>query len=253
MVSHAQPRTAPVPRSADPALTAVASLPTRDRALTRDLLDVLAHHTALYDHALSVLVRGGVAHVSGPVASTAERDLIRRVVARVRGIEAVWDVLRVGGDGALRVVDLGCGRQKQHAWAIGVDAYPYDGVDIVADIERGLPFGDHEVDQVYAIHFLEHLRDLLSVMNEIHRVLVPGGVLHVIVPNGQFVNAYADPTHVRYFNVQTFKYFCVPHPGLRPFRPLSASTAVDNIYADLQPVQDGEAGPDEEEIARHFG
>jgi hypothetical protein len=52
--------------------------------------------------------------------------------------------------------------------------------------------------------------------------------------------------------VQTFRYCCVPHPGLAAFRPLSACATVDNIYADLQPVQRGEPLASDEELARFF-
>lgn len=224
----------------------------RGRALTEDVLETLRNHRQLHDRSLAVAVRGGVAHVSGEVGSGAEREQVRRVVARVRGVLAVWDVLRAPGEGEPRVLDIGCGPTKQHAWAVGVDRHPFDGVAVVADIERGLPFADGEADQVFAVHILEHVRDLVGLMNEIHRVLKPGGVLHAMVPNGQFVNAFADPTHVRHFHLQTFKYFCRPCPWVRPFRPVAASSAVDNILADLQPVKPGEPLPDAEELARCF-
>lgn len=72
---------------------------------------------------------------SGSVESAEERQLVRRTIGRVRGILAVWDVLPAAGEGQPRIVDIGCGRQKQYPWAIGVDYHPYDGVDVVTDLE----------------------------------------------------------------------------------------------------------------------
>lgn len=224
----------------------------RDQALTEDVRDVVTTHEPLRRYPLAITVRGGVAHISGTVSSENERALLRRAVARVRGINAVWEIVQLAGGVRPRAIDIGCGAAKQHPDAIGTDRYPHAGVDIVADLEHGLPFASASVDHVFAVHFLEHVHDLLRLMNDIHRILRPGGVLHVMVPNCQFVNAYADPTHVRFFNQQTFKFFCRPYPGLKPFRPLAIATCTDNIFADLQPVQPAEALASRQELARFF-
>jgi SAM-dependent methyltransferase len=171
-------------------------------------------------------------------------------MSRIRGINAVWDVID-NGQNPVRIVDIGCGGKKQVPGAIGVDSLPFDGVDIVTDLEKGLPFNDQEVDHIFAIHVLEHLHDLLGVMNEIHRVLRPSGVLHVLVPYASSVNAVADPTHVRFFNQQTFKYFCRLNPRCRTFRPLIIAHDNDTVYADLSPAA-AEQPPGEDELARFF-
>jgi len=53
------------------------------------------------------------------------------------------------------------------------------------DITKGLPFDDLSVDYIYTSQMLEHLRreDAIFVLKECHRVLKPGGVLHVVVPD----------------------------------------------------------------------
>lgn len=224
----------------------------RDRLLTADIRDLLAHDRRVQGIELAVTVRGGVAHVAGEVPSEDMRRLLRRLIGRVRGIHAVWDVLRLSGEGPPCILDLGCGAQKQHAGAIGLDCYRLPGVDLLAHLERGLPIASDRVDQVYAVHVLEHVHALVPLMNEIHRVLKPDGVLHVMVPHWQFINAVADPTHVRLFCAQTFKYFCRPGPGIRVFRPLAVSTTADSVLADLQPVKNGESPPSEEDLARFF-
>jgi ubiquinone/menaquinone biosynthesis C-methylase UbiE len=167
-------------------------------------------------------------------------------------VQAVWDLLNVPGQRELRLIDLGCGKKKQVPWAVGVDGHPYEGVDVVADLEKTLPFGDGEIDVVFASHVLEHVRDLFGLMNEIHRILAPGGALHALVPNARCVNAVANPTHVRFFNTQSFKFFCQEYPGLKLFRPGCVSADQDTVYADLYPVREGETAPADEELAYFF-
>lgn len=225
----------------------------RDRALIQDIEEVLAEHRSLRASACRVSVRGGIAHVQACVRDEGERARLRRTIARVRGINAVWDAIQVEGEPPARALDIGCGSRKQYETAVGVDRFAHAQVDVVANLECGLPFADGVIDHIFAVHFLEHVHDLLGLMNEIHRVLKPSGVLHVMVPNCSFVNAIADPTHVRFFNQHTFKFFCQPYPGLRIFRPLSVASTHDNIVADLQPLVAGSPLPSREELARCFG
>ena len=89
---------------------------------------------------------------------------------------------------------------------------------------------DGQADEVYASHFMEHIprgQPLIDVMNEVHRVLKPGGTFTMILPLvgytwhgglGRMVQGwqpYADPTHVNYWWFpEGLLYFC---DG--PFKP----------------------------------
>jgi SAM-dependent methyltransferase len=147
---------------------------------------------------------------------------------------------------------MGCGNKKQLPESQGVDNYPHDQVDVVADLERRLPFEDHEIDHIFAVHVLEHIHHLIGLMNELHRTLKPSGVLHLMAPAAGCVNAIADPTHVRFFHRQTLKYFCRSVPGLRPYRPGLVARDEATIYADLYPVQPNDPLPSKEELAYFF-
>src|SRR5262249_15372253 len=106
-----------------------------------------------------------------------------------------------------RRIDLGCGVAKRPGYT-GIDNRLLPGVDIVRDIERHvLTFSDNTVTPVYASHFLEHVRDLVAMMNELHRICCPGGDVELIVPTLLGPWAIADPTRVRLFNARTFEYF----------------------------------------------
>ena len=76
------------------------------------------------------------------------------------------------------------------------------------DIERGLPFGDNTFDEVVSSHTIEHIRDLIFVMNEIWRVCKPGAIVRLTVPYYKSPDAYRDPTHVRFFTEDSLQYFC---------------------------------------------
>jgi SAM-dependent methyltransferase len=55
--------------------------------------------------------------------------------------------------------------------------------------------------------FLEHVSDLVTTMDEIHRICVPRGRLILTVPYWTGPNSWDDPTHVRCFTSQTFRWF----------------------------------------------
>jgi SAM-dependent methyltransferase len=224
----------------------------RDRALTQDIQDVLAEHPVLKWLPLTVEVRGFIAHVRGRAGTVDERRLVGKVVRRVRGVYAVWDLIEVPGQRPDRVLDIGCGHAKQLAASVGLDRHGFPPVDVIADLDCRFPFGDEVFDQVFAVHVLEHIRDVERLMNEIHRVLRPRGVLHVIVPRWDHVNAVADPTHLRLFHVQTFKHFCTDKPRAERFRPLLVAAGADVVVADLEPVKSGEPPPTALELAHYF-
>ncbi len=104
-------------------------------------------------------------------------------------------------------IDLGCGDGKVKG-AIGVDNVGIPGVDIIADLNRGLPFRDDSIDAVHVYHILEHVEDFLATMNEIWRVCKDGAKVYVKVPHAAstFVT-WKDPTHRRGLSIATFAYF----------------------------------------------
>jgi hypothetical protein len=224
----------------------------RDKALGQDLGEALTAHGLLNDSRLSIQVLGGVAHLHGGVSGRMERARVRRVAARVRGILAVWDLFVVDGPEPEVTLDIGCGAVKQFDRSIGIDVFRAEGVDVIGNLEHGLPIVTESIGQVFAVHVLEHIVNLRCLLWETHRVLKSGGLLHVMVPNWRFVNSVADPTHVRFFDLQTFKAFCRPPPGWPAFRPLLATMTQDTVYADLEPVKAGEDLAGSRDLARFF-
>jgi predicted SAM-dependent methyltransferase len=87
---------------------------------------------------------------------------------------------------------IGSGRARLEGW-LNVDIQALPGVDVVADVTRGLQFTG--VEAIFAEHFLEHLalEDAMAFLLESHRVLKEGGWLRLSTPNLDWVWA----THYR--------------------------------------------------------
>ena len=79
---------------------------------------------------------------------------------------------------------LGCGTRKLPGWT-GVDSREDAGADVVADVRNLGLWESGEVETIYASHVLEHVPrpDLLQTLREWRRVLRPGGLLRISVPD----------------------------------------------------------------------
>lgn len=105
--------------------------------------------------------------------------------------------------------------------------------DIICDIEKQpLPFDDNSVDEILCNETLEHMEDLITVMNEMWRVLKPEGFLKGRVPHFGSKGSIADPTHKRWFIPDSFNYFTGVnrHHSFRPKRPGNADYGVKPWY-----------------------
>jgi predicted SAM-dependent methyltransferase len=81
---------------------------------------------------------------------------------------------------------IGCGNKRLEGW-VNIDSQAIPGVDVVADVTRGLQFANAEA--VFAEHFLEHLplASAIAFLREAWRVLAPGGWIRLSTPNLDWV------------------------------------------------------------------
>lgn len=116
-------------------------------------------------------------------------------------------------------IDLGGGPRPRPGF-YALDQLELEGIDIVADLNRPLDLlPDNCSDHVFSSHTLEHVRELLPLLAEIHRITRPGGLVEIVVPH--FSNPYyyySDPTHVRFFGLYTMNYFVDPDRQPRAWR-----------------------------------
>jgi ubiquinone/menaquinone biosynthesis C-methylase UbiE len=164
---------------------------------------------------------------------------------RRRVIEYRWEVFtaflrdwreRRGHIGRLNILDAGCGDginllgldemtagQNPRASICGLDYNPVRlararSVAGGSRLQQGslydLPFVGDSFDVVLCNHVIEHVPDLSRALSELHRVVRPGGLLVVGVPNegclmGRMRNRLVQPSigrttdHVHFFTAQT--------------------------------------------------
>jgi len=105
-------------------------------------------------------------------------------------------------------INLGSGYNRLDD-TINIDNREIVKPDIVCDVTEGLPFYDNTVDTVLAFDFLEHIPigKTIAVVEEIHRVLKPGGLFRSVTPSTDGRGAFQDPTHVSFWNCNSFWYY----------------------------------------------
>jgi hypothetical protein len=79
--------------------------------------------------------------------------------------------------------------------------------DVTTDLNQTWPFKDNSVLAFRAHDLIEHLQDKHHVMTELHRCLKPGGWAMINVPSTDGRGAFQDPTHVSYWNENSFWYY----------------------------------------------
>jgi SAM-dependent methyltransferase len=129
-----------------------------------------------------------------------------------------------------RHLDLGCGTVPRNPYGrsrlFGVDIRPEgggsDAVFRAANLTfDAIPFPDGAFASVSAFDFLEHVPRLmpgpeprttvfpfLRLMDEVWRVLAPGGTFWALTPCYPGAEAFVDPTHVNVITDRTHAYFC---------------------------------------------
>jgi len=109
-------------------------------------------------------------------------------------------------------IDLGCGIWKPEGF-IGVDIAPSPNVDVVANLNRRFPFSDNSAEIIRAHDLVEHLDNRIHTMNELWRVSKPDGLIDIRVPSTDGRGAFQDPTHVSFWNINSFLYYCIEYPA----------------------------------------
>ena len=140
-----------------------------------------------------------------------------------------------------RHLDLGCGTLPRNPYGrkalFGVDirrlestataAFEFAAANLSFE---PIPFGDSAFASVSAFDFLEHIPRVLNgaepnttvfpfvrLMNEVWRVLAPGGLFYALTPCYPGLEAFTDPTHVNVITECTHAYFCGAEPTGRMY------------------------------------
>ncbi|MBV1776441.1 class I SAM-dependent methyltransferase [Burkholderiaceae bacterium DAT-1] len=126
-------------------------------------------------------------------------------------------------ENATKTLDLGCGPNPRNlfnaAEVYGIDIRESDNPNIkAADLAiEPIPFPDNHFEFVTAHDFIEHIPRVIymphrrfpfiELMNEVYRVLKPGGMFLSFTPAYPHGEAFRDPTHVNIITEQTFQAY----------------------------------------------
>lgn len=136
-------------------------------------------------------------------------------------------------------LDLACGDNKRDGF-FGIDISKTDSVDYVMDLQQfPWPIESESAEEVNCSHYIEHIphsnykNDIkkcieksntfeefkenlienldekdgfIKFINEVYRILKPGGKVKLVAPYYTSMRAYGDPTHVRFIGDSTFWY-----------------------------------------------
>lgn len=110
-------------------------------------------------------------------------------------------------------LNVGCGRDIIPGWK-NLDSFPLAGVDIVFDLEtcatQSIPLDENSADEILLSHLIEHIKNILPMMQELYRIAQPDAKMIIRVPYGSSDDAFEDPTHIRQCFIGTFRYFSQP-------------------------------------------
>lgn len=109
----------------------------------------------------------------------------------------------------IKKLDLGCGLEKVEG-ADGLDALDLPGVKYKHDMNKfPYPIKPNSYDEIHCYHILEHVDDVIKVMEEIYRIGKNNAQVYIRSPHASCSKVlWADPTHKRGFSTRTFiEYF----------------------------------------------
>jgi hypothetical protein len=138
-------------------------------------------------------------------------------------------------------IDLGCGPKKKQG-TLGVDHFPYPGVDLVFDLNRvPWPLNDNLFETVFASHVIEHINFIPQFMREIHRISKHQADIHIVTPHFSSLDSWKDPTHRWHLSMEWYAVFCNPDKYLSDQMPefkiissdVNFSSSLRNIYPKL--------------------
>jgi len=106
----------------------------------------------------------------------------------------------------IRKINIGCGRNYRKGY-INIDINKKEKVDKIVDLNKKLPFESNSIFEVYCWNVLEHIKNFKELMEEIYRILKPGGIFIFRVPIAGTIPFYMSPDHITTINPYTMILF----------------------------------------------
>lgn len=112
-----------------------------------------------------------------------------------------------------KILDVGCGDSKTPG-ATGIDRRITEksSKEQQCYIEHDLtqfpwPIADNSYDLIICQHVIEHLPDTPQTLEEMNRIVRPGGKIFLETPHYTWFEAYRHYEHIHMFSAQSFDYF----------------------------------------------
>ncbi len=143
----------------------------------------------------------------------------------VKDLESFYSKFRASPSDNLnsKTLDLGCGGVPRNPFQAdllyGIDIRDSANPNIArADLaQERIPHGDASMDYITAFDFIEHVPrvvylpqirySFIELMNEVYRILTPGGLFLAQTPVYPFSACFTDPTHVNPITSETFSQY----------------------------------------------
>jgi len=100
----------------------------------------------------------------------------------------------------MKKLNIGCGKTPKKGF-VNLDVEEYKTNDITWNLDKfPYPIKDDDFDYAEAIQVMEHLENTTRILEELNRIIIKGGILHIEVPYFRNTQAYAI-THKRFFSI----------------------------------------------------
>lgn len=103
-------------------------------------------------------------------------------------------------------LNLGCGTRHMKGF-VNCDMFKEVNPDKIVDLEKKLPFENSSVDFIWASMVVEHVQNIIQLINEFHRICANGAKIIIRVPFFSSWHFSTGFTHVRAFNHRTLDCF----------------------------------------------
>ena len=133
-------------------------------------------------------------------------------------------------------LDIGCDSNKKEGF-IGVDKFKLKGVDILADINKRLPFKINSVDAIYCSHVLMYSKNIDFTLKEFYRVCKPGAIIEIKVPH------FSSHTSVSEFTLIRFRYMVLFSGYIKNSNHYEAKEKNEGLFIQLDKKLVFEKGP----------
>ena len=124
---------------------------------------------------------------------------------------------------------IGGGPSRTHPAALNLNIGPFKDVDIVADA-HDLPYKEGVVDVITCEEVLEHIKNPIKVVEEMFRVLKPGGVIYASTPF--MISYHGYPHHYQNFTLSGHEALFTD----RGFIIESSGTCIGSFFAILNMI-----------------